>query len=53
MSNTTDDLKAVEKIGITSYGVVKELRKVIVDMGVNGQGGVSIISCLKAYMKDA
>jgi len=53
MSNTTDDLKAVEKIGITSYGVVKELPKVIVSMNVNGQGGVAIISCLKVCMKDA
>ncbi|MEJ6700049.1 MAG: AAA family ATPase, partial [Akkermansiaceae bacterium] len=32
MSNTTDDVKAVEQLGIARDGVVKELRKVIVGM---------------------
>ncbi len=32
MSNTTDDVKAVEQLGIVRDGVVKELRKVIVGM---------------------
>ena len=32
MTNETDDVKAVEELGIARDGVVKELRKVIVGM---------------------
>ena len=32
MANETDDVKAVEQLGIARDGVVKELRKVIVGM---------------------
>ena len=32
MTNETDDVKAVEQLGIARDGVVKELRKVIVGM---------------------
>jgi len=53
MSNTNDDVKSVDELGIVRERVVKELRKVIVNMNDKVSGGVAIISCLKAYTKDA